>query len=309
MLKIYLICLSYLFMLYLESAQCDPQYWFNMDVNGWLKVHTIPATWEEAFLRCHYEGAVLASPLTQQLSKALEHKFSVISQQSIHLGTHDLYSNGDYFSVEGIPLDSLVLKWSNFRGTGDCLAMSRDGRAFITKCMEPRPYICYKKLDNLTMNICGTFDDAYQFYDKTGSCYKRHDEYRTWTDAFKICAAEGGYLLILNDATEAAIVREMFPVRTGKANEWENFHVGLRAWGPERTWITIHGERIEDVFHDWNPGQPDNYQGVQNVGALLRLGTLDDHSIDKKSMFVCEKDPKIKRFEELPEGLAEILGQ
>ncbi|KAF9817596.1 hypothetical protein SFRURICE_014735 [Spodoptera frugiperda] len=282
MLKIYLICLSYLFMLNLDRAQCTPQYWFNMDANGWLKLHTIPATWEEAFLRCHYEGAVLASPLTQQLSKALQNKFAGIGNPSIHLGTHDLYSSGYYFSVEGVPMDSLVLKWSNIRGTGDCLAMSRDGEAFFTKCEQPRPYICYKKLDNLTMNICGTFDDAYQFYDKTGSCYKRHNVYQTWPDAFKICAAEGGYLVILNDDTEAAIIKDMFPVRPGKPNEWENFHVGLRAWGPERTWITIHGEKIDDVFHNWNPGQPDNYKGVQDTGAFLRKGTLDDHAAGDK---------------------------
>nr|AKP99429.1 LL1 [Spodoptera exigua] len=232
-----------------ESARCDPHYKFNMDANGWLKVHQIPATWEEAFLRCHYEGAVLASPLTQQLSKAIENKFSDIScySQSIHLGIHDLYPTGDFVTVEGVPLESLMLKWSSFKSTGDCFAMSRDGRSFMTKCTESRPYVCYKKLDNLTMNICGTFDDAY------------------------------------------------------RANDWENFHAGLRACGPERTWITIHGERIEDVFHDWNPGQPDNYMGIQNSGSFIRLGTLDDHASDKKSMFVCEKDPKVKRFEEVPE--------
>nr|AAB26585.1 galactose binding lectin {N-terminal} [Spodoptera exigua=beet armyworms, hemolymph, Peptide Partial, 32 aa] [Spodoptera exigua] len=32
----------------------DPHYKFNMDANGWLKVHQIPATWTEAFLRTHY---------------------------------------------------------------------------------------------------------------------------------------------------------------------------------------------------------------------------------------------------------------
>ncbi|CAH0701485.1 unnamed protein product [Spodoptera exigua] len=310
MLKIYLICLSFLFLLNIESARCDPHYKFNMDANGWLKVHQIPATWEEAFLRCHYEGAVLASPLTQQLSKAIENKFSDISySQSIHLGIHDLYSTGDFVTVEGVPLESLMLKWSSFKSTGDCFAMSRDGRSFMTKCTESRPYVCYKKLDNLTMNICGTFDDAYRLNEKSGSCYKRHWQLMTWPDAYKICAAEGGYLVILNDATEAAIVRDMFPIRPGKANDWENFHVGLRAWGPERTWITIHGERIEDVFHDWNPGQPDNYMGIQNSGSFIRLGTLDDHASDKKSMFVCEKDPKVKRFEEVPEGLSEALGQ
>ncbi|CAH1645773.1 unnamed protein product [Spodoptera littoralis] len=305
MLKIYLICLLCLFVLNLEHAQCKPDYLFNANANGWLKVHTIPATWEEAFLRCHYEGAVLASPLTKEMGKALlEKTLRVDLDQTIHLGTHDLNSKGDYFSVEGVPLDSLVLSWSKVKGTGDCLAMTRDGLAMLTKCTEPRPYICYKKLDNLTMNICGTFDDAYQFNEKTGSCYKTHLQKKTWSDAFKMCAAEGGYLLILNDATEAAIVKEMFPKRTGKDTDYDRFHVGLQAWGPERTWITIHGERIENVFMNWHPGQPDNFQGVQDRGAFMRMGSFDDHAINAMAMFVCEKDPNVKRFEELPGQLA-----
>lgn len=310
MWKIYLICLSNLFVLNLEYVQCTSDYLFNVNANGWLKVHTIPATWEQAFLRCHYEGAVLASPLTKEMGKALfEKTLRMDLEQTIHLGTHDLNSKGDFFSVEGVPLDSLVLSWSKVKGTGDCLAMTSDGLAVLAQCTEPRPYICYKKLDNLTMNICGTFDDAYQFNEKTGSCYKTHVQKQTWSDAYKICAAEGGYLLILNDDTEVAVVQEMFPKRSGKdAHQYDRFHVGLRAWGHERTWITVRGERIESVYNKWNPGQPDNFQGVQDRGAFMKIGTFDDHGANAVCMFVCEKDPHVKRFEELPGELTH-LGQ
>ena len=51
---------------------------------------------------CHVTGAVLASPLNTQLATAL-HTLRIQSGVSdyIFLGTHDLFSKGDFVSVEG----------------------------------------------------------------------------------------------------------------------------------------------------------------------------------------------------------------
>lgn len=51
------------------NFRCDYKY---LDVvDGWMKLHEIPANWHEARLRCHLEGAVLASPLNSNLKFAM----------------------------------------------------------------------------------------------------------------------------------------------------------------------------------------------------------------------------------------------
>uniref|UniRef100_A0A2A4JGL8 C-type lectin domain-containing protein n=1 Tax=Heliothis virescens TaxID=7102 RepID=A0A2A4JGL8_HELVI len=55
MFTLYLVCLSYL-LFATDSVLSKPQYLFSYEAEGWLKLHTFPATWEQAFVRCHYEG-------------------------------------------------------------------------------------------------------------------------------------------------------------------------------------------------------------------------------------------------------------
>ncbi|KAJ8727836.1 hypothetical protein PYW08_016221 [Mythimna loreyi] len=293
-----------------DVVRCNPDYFFNFDAGGWLKLHTTPQPWEEAFVRCHDEGALMASPLNKGLASALHFQLTQLPANSqIFLGIHDFYSKGDFVSVEGVPVSDMGIKWAqgNGAGTGDCLTMSVDGRAHYSSCKDPLPFVCYRKLDNQTMNECGTFDNGYQLNQHTGSCYKVHQEKVSWTRAYKTCASEGGYLVILNDAEEARIITAMFP-RLDKSDQWERFYVGLGAWGNDRVWTTIHGEKIENVFNKWNPGQPDNYEGIQNRGALIWNGNLDDVSVaGVRLMFVCEKSPKSKRFADLPTCSEKII--
>ena len=74
---------------------------------------------------------------------------------------------------------------------------------------------------------------------QTGSCYKAHYKKQTWSTAYKICAAEGGHLVVLNDKEEASIVKAMFPERD--VDDGDSFFTGLVAWGDDRTWITVNG--------------------------------------------------------------------
>uniref|UniRef100_A0A2A4J3K2 C-type lectin domain-containing protein n=1 Tax=Heliothis virescens TaxID=7102 RepID=A0A2A4J3K2_HELVI len=179
----------------------------------------------------------------------------------------------------------------------------------VTSCKDSLPYICYRKLDNRTMNECGTFDDAYHLNKRTGSCYKVHLDKKTWYHAYQICAAEGSHLVVINNKEEALVIKDMFPVRpSDKINKWEQFHIGLRAYGDLRTWVTLNGDRLEDVFNDWDPGQPDNGGGTQHHGTFIRAGTLDDGYHGTKAMFVCEKSPKVELFEPSPLQYSEISG-
>ncbi|KAJ8730415.1 hypothetical protein PYW07_017453 [Mythimna separata] len=304
MLRLLLVFgLSYVFSV--TDVCGTPDYLFSFEAGGWLKLHKTPQPWEEAFVQCHDEGALLASPLNKGLANAIH---SQLAQSSVNgqvfLGIHDYYSKGDYVSVEGVPLTDMDIKWAapgNGPDAGDCLTMTVDGSARYASCKDPLPFVCYRKLDNQTLNECGTFDNEYRLNQKTGSCYKVHREKVSWTRAYKSCSSEGGHLVILNDAEEARIITAMFPPRTDKSDPWERFYIGLVTWGKDRVWTTIHGEKIENVFNKWSSGQPDNYEGIQNRGALIWNGELDDVSAaGVKLTFVCEKSPKSKRFADLP---------
>ena len=37
-------------------VRCEADYSYNADAHGWVKIHTTPEPWEDAFLRCHSEG-------------------------------------------------------------------------------------------------------------------------------------------------------------------------------------------------------------------------------------------------------------
>ncbi|KAJ8730416.1 hypothetical protein PYW07_017454 [Mythimna separata] len=308
---IHFVSLTYL-LIASDVVQCKPDYLFNEDAGGWLKLHVIPATWEEAFLRCHYEGAVLASPVSKELAKAIYTLISPLdSEDRIFLGTHDLYSKGHFTSVEGVPLSDLETGEGSIRPgfpNGDCLTMSVRGSAnmYTSSCQDPLPFVCYRKLDNQTLNECGTFDNEYQHQRYTGSCYKVHKKVQTWTRAYGICASEGGHLVILNDAEEARVVMDMFPGQP-VGETWDRFHVGLRAWTEDRVWTTINGERFEDVFNKWNDDQPNNLGNNQDRATFVREGALDDVDADFKAMFVCEKSPTSLQYEDVPNQVQENL--
>ena len=113
-----------------------------------------------------------------------------------------------------------------------------NGKSYYQKLINQK--IQYEKQNqNLIIKLLRI--SGYQFKQYTGSCYKPHYEKQTWFTAYNICAAEGGHLVVLDDREEARIVKAMFPPQTGEVDDWVQFHIGLRAWGDSRTWITING--------------------------------------------------------------------
>ncbi|PZC71508.1 hypothetical protein B5X24_HaOG213216 [Helicoverpa armigera] len=374
MLTIYLVCLSYL-LIAADSQLCKPQYLFSTEAEGWLKLHTYPASWEKALQICSYEGAVLTSPLDAGLVNAIR---STMAQNGVNgpifLGTHNLHSGHHFVSVEGAPLSNMKINWAlqtspdvsglcltttvngpsqymnvtsckdslpyicyrkldnrtmNKCGTFDdgvplsnmkinwalqtspdvsglCLTTTVNGPSQnmnVTSCKDSLPYICYRKFDNRTMNKCGTFDDAYHLNKQTGSCYKVHHKKATWHNAYEICAAEGGHLVVIDDEEEALVIENMF---TAPSIGQDTFFIGLFAYGDPLDWMTVNGDRVDDVYNKWGPGQPDNRGGIQHYATINRDGTLDDDNGATKFRFVCEKSPTALQFEPSPVQWSEI---
>ncbi|KAJ8730410.1 hypothetical protein PYW07_017448 [Mythimna separata] len=279
----YFVCLSIL-LITTGLVRCDNDFVFDFEADGWLKLHSEPATWSEALLKCLNEGSVLASPLNPGLAKALRIQMAQLQGSDIYLGVHDFNSKGLFGSVEGVPLSAMGIKLGLKDAAKDCITMSADGSTSYSTCTNPLPFVCYKKNENQTLNEC---DYEYEYNEQMGRCYKVHVREQTWSRAYELCAYEGGHLVILNDEAEANLIKSMFPAKEGK-----QFHIGLRAWGAERIWTTIHGESINDVFNHWNTNQPDNWLGNQERATFLRNGKMDDVQPWTVAMFVCEKSPK-----------------
>lgn len=98
-------------------------------------------------------------------------------------------------------------------------------------------------LDFLLHNINVISD--YKLNSRTGSCYNFHRLATSWKRAQAKCLAEGGYLAIINDDTEAAVLGEIYgenPVIINNSEYTPNIHLGYLDWGLRGLWFTVHGK-------------------------------------------------------------------
>ncbi|CAH2038116.1 unnamed protein product, partial [Iphiclides podalirius] len=272
-------------------------YKYHQEIQGWLKFHRVPATWHDARLQCQLEGAVLASPLNDDLLAAMNH-----TTYNIFIGIHATIAKGYYFSLEGVPLTRIPITWAagepdNCDNSEECLVLKNDGTVADVNCNEVFPFICYKKSKNTSfITNCGTGDSGYTLNENTGNCYKFHDVGRTWPVAFMTCSAEGGYLAIINSDQEAQSLKELFahyPDTKIKARYPYVALLGFYDWNRLGTWNTIHGETLAEAgYSRWNKGQPDNATDGQYCGAMFREGLFDDMWCHLTAPFICEKEPQ-----------------
>ncbi|KAM3956947.1 C-type mannose receptor 2-like [Aphomia sociella] len=281
-------------------------YTYSQQVDGWLKLHRIPATWNEARLRCHAEGAVLASPLTTSFLRTMVD--IVKSNQTfygIFTGIHSTLYKGVYRSIEGVPLSKIPVHWAtdepnNYENNEECLLLLPDGTMADIKCNNTYPYICYKKkTKNVLTTACGTIDEKYNLEPRTGSCYKFHEICQTWRRAYMTCESEGGHLAIINSNTEAIVLKELFAKHPSEQIHCKYKDIailGFLQWSRDGYWTTIHSETLAEAgYSSWSNGQPDNFvvnQIPQNCGAMFRTGLLDDIQCEVLLYpFICEKNP------------------
>ncbi|XP_047517696.1 C-type mannose receptor 2-like [Pieris napi] len=285
-----------------ESRQFRYDYKFNQDIQSWIKLHQVPSTWEDARLRCHLEGANLASPQNLKFATVLRNtlKNTHAERTGIFTGIHATFSNGDFHSIEGIPITKMPLQWMPFEPDNEnknenCIVMHSNGTIADVNCNEAFPYVCYrKKSQNEVLTECGTVDRDYHLDPRTGSCYKFHFVARNWTRAFMTCAAEGAYLAIINSDTEADILKELFAKYPDSALRFTNSKdiafVGFHDWGERNVWTTIHGQSIENAgFNTFDVNQPDEAPNGEFCGGMFRSGKLDDAWCYVRMAFICEK--------------------
>ncbi|KOB65869.1 Lectin 1 putative immunolectin, partial [Operophtera brumata] len=240
--------------------------------DGWLKLHEVPATWNDAQFLCKAEV------------------------QTIFTGVHSIYSKGVYSSVEGVPLSRMSIQWApgqpdNFENSESCLVMlpGNNGTVGDLKCTDVFPFVCYKKRTQSLYNL-----DA-----RTGSCYKFHRRSMTWPRAYTTCIAEGGHLVIINSDLESQVIRELYaknPDNVIVSFAPSYAAIGIYDFGDGSYWLTIHGETPKEAgFERWKPGDPNNatqpggeFCGITNRGD----GLLYDAPCGWVLPFICEMKPQ-----------------
>ncbi|XP_022125996.1 uncharacterized protein LOC111000749 [Pieris rapae] len=302
------MALSFLFCFFLvlalspvESRQFRYDYKFNQDIQGWIKLHPVPSTWADARLRCHLEGANLASPQNLKFATVLKNTLrnTHAERTGIFTGIHATFSKGDFQSIEGIPLTKMPLQWmpyepDNENNDENCIVMHSNGTIADVNCNEVFPYVCYrKKSKNEVLTECGTVDSDYHLDPRTGSCYKFHFIARNWTRAFMTCAAEGAYLAIINNDAEAEILKDLFAKHPDAELRFTHIKdiafVGFHNWGERNVWTTIHGQSLEMGFNTFSVNQPDGTSPWDYCGGFFRTGKLDDSWCSDRMAFICEK--------------------
>ncbi|CAH2234867.1 jg15355 [Pararge aegeria aegeria] len=203
--------------------------------------------------------------------------------------------------LKGVPLSDISHKWApgepnNLNDDENCVYLTPNGAIGDINCWIPKPYVCYKKNDeNQVLNECGTTDNAYSMDEISGSCYKFHGTPRTYSRAFMTCAAEGGYLSIINSEAEANYIRKLF-ARNPASSMIGPFYkdvayLGFNDWSEHGDWLTIHDETLEKAgYAKWSTGEPNNKTN-EFCGGVYRSGLLLDLHCDSVHAFICEKSP------------------
>ncbi|CAB3222950.1 unnamed protein product [Arctia plantaginis] len=265
---------------------------------GWFKYHEMPATWFDARLLCHLEGAILASPTTPEMKTYMLQSFC---KPQIFTGIHATLTKVQFHSVDGVPFDLIPHEWAplepdNKNNAESCIALHSDGKFSDVRCDEPRPYICFRPHSNTEVNICGTPDPEYHFESQTNKCYKFHTKPRTFKRANFACSAEGGHLAIINNEDEAKVIRDIYtkyPASKMIGNFWKDVaFVGMYNWGESADWTTIHGQSLQEAgYAKFSPGEPNNATEGEYCGSVYRNAMFDDLWCEKHFAFICEKKP------------------
>ncbi|XP_014209583.1 hemolymph lipopolysaccharide-binding protein-like [Copidosoma floridanum] len=126
--------------------------------------------------------------------------------------------------------------------------------------------------------------------------HKLHTEAKTWNEARRICLEEGANLAIINSKVEESVLVDILKrsqsIIRGGLNTEEAL-LGIHDLYNEGEWVTIFGDTIYNSgYYHWSPtyfgGQPDNFRGSQNCGAIINVGGMDDVDCGEKFAFFCE---------------------
>jgi len=115
-----------------------------------------------------------------------------------------------------------------------------------------------------------------------GHHYKYFADKSTWHVARAKCEKMGGHLICIGNAREDSFAVQLID-RAHASGAW----IGATDEEVEGKWLWVNGEPF--YYTHWGPRQPDNTNGVEDVGEIL-YGTWNDMVEGKRQGFLCEWD-------------------
>ncbi|KAM9328130.1 uncharacterized protein KZ484_019496 isoform 1-T1 [Pholidichthys leucotaenia] len=116
------------------------------------------------------------------------------------------------------------------------------------------------------------------------TCFKQSLYYissssKSWQESREYCQQNGSDLVIITTKEE-----QDFLVQFNKRS-W----IGLTDKEKEGTWKWVDGTLLDERFHPWDEGEPNNDQGSEHCGELLHSkGSWNDNTCTEENYWICE---------------------
>ncbi|KAJ8722639.1 hypothetical protein PYW07_003819 [Mythimna separata] len=130
------------------------------------------------------------------------------------------------------------------------------------------------------------FRRDYIYLEAVENFYKFHTIPQTWADAKRVCSQEGASLFYPENDKE---VNAVIAIWNANHSNVAKITLGLSDILVEGLFETIDGRPISEVYHKWQPGQPDDEEKKQDCAVLTKKGDMDDDNCDTKYGFICKK--------------------
>ena len=133
-------------------------------------------------------------------------------------------------------------------------------------------------------NVISSYNDGHR--------YELYDDILTWQEAKEKCEELGGHLVTITSQEEQDILVSLM-----NAGRRTCYFIGSSLQNGKMSWIT--GEDFD--YTNWNTGEPNNYEGKENIGNMYRNGTWNDTNDQEVGWgFICEYEPEptsVKKFQ------------
>ncbi|XP_077295203.1 macrophage mannose receptor 1-like [Arctopsyche grandis] len=283
------------------NIQYEHEYDYYQNLDIYYHFHSNPRKWNHARRLCRAHNATLATPTNKDEAEALLEIFKIHTDDSksyMHLGFHDLFSKWEYVTTEGYSIQYYYREWNagqpdNSENSEHCVSMGRNGKLNDVSCDSETVFVCQRKaVPNFVErhNNCYSDDPGYQYEEQLHHGYKLHLNPQPWGVARSICAAEGGYLAVINDLRERDFLMKIFnnlANRIMHVKYPENALVGIHDLFEESHFTTITGEELDEAgFATWENKLVRNTE--RNCGSMTYSGKLDDFPCSEPAVFFCE---------------------
>ncbi|XP_077297689.1 macrophage mannose receptor 1-like isoform X2 [Arctopsyche grandis] len=285
------------------GTEGDPDYEiayeYDNELDIYYKFYAKARNWNHARRLCRAQNGTLAMPKKESEVQALLNILNNNSKAKIynemHLGFHDMFSEGEYVSLRGESLQYFYHLWDvnqpdNNGNSENCIALNRNGKIGDISCNTETVFVCQWRNNPELSDRSSSFfnvDKGYQFVEHLNHGYKLHMNPCTWPVARQICVAEGGQLAMIKSPKEKDFVMKIintFGNRVLYIKHPDNVLLGFHDLFEKNQLSWVIGEDMENSEY----GIDTLISGNGNCGSMTVLGNFEHFSCSEPSVFICE---------------------